>query len=131
MKEFFPWKNDYCLGNEIIDDQHKKLFQLINGLYTSFIDKSSDEKLKEILKELLDYARYHFETEENFLKEISYPKLEEHLALHEAFTSKALEFRHSYRKGGIITSTVMNFLRKWLSEHILNADRDYMNFTNK
>jgi hemerythrin len=127
QKNFFPWKDNYSLGIEEIDNQHKKLFLLINQLYTSFIEKKSDEVLNEILKELLDYARYHFDTEEKFLNEINYPKIKEHTAIHEDFTSKAVEFRHSFRKGSIITSSVMNFLRKWVSDHILIADRDYMN----
>ncbi|NJK87318.1 MAG: hemerythrin family protein [Bacteroidales bacterium] len=119
------------MGVEVIDKQHKKLFDLINILYHSFMNKTSDEKLNDVLKELLEYTKYHFEAEEKMLMEHGYPQLKEHISTHEAFVGKVIEFRHSHRKGGSITMTVMNFLRKWLSDHILEADRDYIKYIVK
>jgi hemerythrin-like metal-binding protein len=126
--DFFPWKNEYGLGIEEIDNQHRKLIALINKLYEAFIKRSEKENMNTFLKEMLDYARYHFETEEKYFQKIDYPKASEHIKLHNDFEAKAIEFRHRFRLGDTITSTLMKFLRDWLKYHILKSDREYAEF---
>ncbi|MFO7658612.1 MAG: bacteriohemerythrin [Bacteroidales bacterium] len=123
---FFPWKDEYATGIEVIDNQHKKLIELIDRLYSSFMQRSEKEHMQHILKEVLDYANYHFDTEAELMRKHNYPKTSEHISIHDAFVATAIEFRHKHRYGGVVTSSLMNFLRTWLNDHILRADRDYI-----
>ncbi len=123
---FFAWKEEYATGIEVIDSQHKKLVNLIDKLYVTFMEQTERENLDSILQEVLDYAHYHFDTEASLMRKHNFPGIKEHIAQHDAFESKAIEVRHKHRHGGTVTSTLMNFLRNWLNDHILKADREYI-----
>ena len=123
---FFSWKEEYATGIDVIDFQHKKLVNLINRLYVTFMEQTEGEHLDSILQEVLDYAHYHFDTEASLMRKSNFPGMKEHIAQHDTFESKAIEVRHKFRHGGKVTSTLMNFLRNWLNDHILRADREYI-----
>lgn len=125
---FFPWKDEYNLNIEEIDRQHKKLVSLINDLYNAFFAHTEDQSLHSILNDLLEYTNYHFDSEEKYMEKINYPERESHILLHDTFKEKTIEFRHASRHGKKITSSVTNFLRSWLSDHILKVDRQYAQF---
>jgi hemerythrin len=126
--DFFIWKESYNLGIEEIDHQHRVLVNLINRLYESFMKREEKENMHNILKEMLDYAHYHFETEEKLFQQIAFPIAAEHIKLHNDFEARTIEFRHRFRQGNTITSMLMKFLRDWLTSHILKADREYADF---
>ncbi|MBN2612300.1 MAG: hemerythrin family protein [Bacteroidales bacterium] len=128
---FFPWKEEYATGIDVIDSQHKRLIELIDKLYNTFMQRSEKEHMQQILKEILDYASYHFDTEATLMRKYNFPKTIEHTAMHDAFAATAIEFRHKHRHGGVITSSLMNFLRTWLNDHILKADREYIPYIKK
>lgn len=69
------WKEEYSMGVEHIDNQHKHLVEIANKAYEVlkndlYIDKF--DKIVEILKELEDYTVYHFASEEEYMKQIGY-----------------------------------------------------------
>ena len=69
------WKDDYKLGVQLIDDQHKKLFEICGRAYDLlknevYIDKY--DRIVEIIEELKQYALYHFKSEEEYMKSIGY-----------------------------------------------------------
>jgi hemerythrin len=125
MKEFFNWKEGYNLGIDIIDEQHQKLVDIINSLYEAFYNSQAKEKMGPILKELIDYTVFHFKTEEDLFKKYNYNQFAEHKEIHEEFKKKVLEFEKQYLEGMTITYRVMAFLREWLSDHIMVADKEY------
>ncbi|MDK2862058.1 MAG: hypothetical protein PWP33_1261 [Thermodesulfobacterium sp.] len=74
---YIDWDHTWEIGIESIDNQHKMLVNLINKLYENIVFKpeiSKDEFLY-TFQELYDYAQYHFETEETFMKNWLIPNL--------------------------------------------------------
>lgn len=51
------WRNEYTLGIELIDNQHKKLLEIVNRLYSAFIEKKQSEEVLTVLVELKDYIK--------------------------------------------------------------------------
>lgn len=51
-----------------IDDQHKILIGLINLLHDAMLANRGSEIQKEIVTELAEYVRYHFATEEKYMR---------------------------------------------------------------
>lgn len=120
------WKNDYSVQVEQIDEQHKRLVNLINQLYDALLEGKGKNSLAPILDELVDYTQTHFTTEEVMMKKCSYPKLEEHKTEHDTFTKTVKEFYARFQSGqAAISVELMEFLTSWLNNHILNVDKQY------
>jgi len=123
------WQDEYALGIEEIDSQHKKIVDIINRLFQMFTDKDTrdETKINGIFQELVDYANYHFSTEEKYFELFSYPGTSAHLELHEKYRAKVEELKKQYEtdKGEAVFFALTNFLQDWWVWHINNADRAY------
>ncbi len=127
MEELFmKWRPDFNLGIEEIDEQHKKIVELINTLNEAFMKNEARGKLSTILEEMTRYADYHFQTEEKLFSQYHYPFTHEHMNLHENFRKKVVQFTEQFEQGHPVTFRVLGFLRKWLTNHILDVDREYV-----
>jgi len=123
------WTGDYSVGVEHIDKQHQQFFTFINTLHQAFYDGRGEEELRQTLEELNDYAAFHFQSEEAMLHSIKYHMTLNHKDEHKRFAIQAQEFRQKYQSGNFaITVPVMDFMKKWLSGHILNSDKKYARF---
>lgn len=123
---FIKWSDaDYSTGLNTIDEQHKKLIDLINEIYQSFLDYRHLEVTADVLDKLEDYAKFHFAFEENLFRKLGYEEAEEHIAGHRAFTDKIQEFKRMMAAGTDATFTITNYLRDWLRTHIQKEDRKY------
>lgn len=123
---FIKWSDsEYGTGIETIDTQHKKLIELINEIYQSFLERRQADATAKVLDELEDYTKYHFGYEERLFKRFGYGHAEQHTASHTAFINKVKEFRKSMDAGVDVTFTVTNYLRDWLRRHIQHEDRMY------
>lgn len=126
---FFEWKDNYSVGIKEIDDQHKKLFEIVNQLYNAFQYNTQNEEMMEILENLASYTKYHFKTEENLFTKYNYGQQKEHIALHEEFVDKVKKWIDANKAGKTsITYEIMNFLRNWLVNHIQDEDKKYLAF---
>ncbi len=136
------WNDDYSLGIKAIDDQHKKLFGMINKLCSvlgedsnprSFMGKGVQKNVtEEILGEMTEYASNHFFLEENFFEEFKYEKKGEHMAQHELFRLKVHSLKEDLEKGKeSVALDTLAFLSNWFVEHILHYDREYVECFHK
>ena len=105
------WKDEYSVGVEKIDRQHRHLFEIINKL----IDRSgSSEDLKlvsETLTEMLNYAKEHFTTEEELMQEYGYPEIESHKEQHIYFFKTTAELSvNALNKQSMVYNEIVEFL---------------------
>lgn len=128
MKRVFVlWNEKYNTGIKEIDDQHKILVDILNKLYESFVDRTTNEQMKVVIKEMADYTVYHFGVEEKYFKDFNYKGADEHVAEHETFVRKVIVFQEDLDQGKVsVTFQLMNFLRTWLIQHINGTDRKYI-----
>lgn len=126
------WKDEFALGIKEIDEQHKNILALINKLYDLFDSKKFKEQteIDKIIKELADYAIYHFETEEKYFNLFGYEKISEHTEIHNQYRTKIEDWRKRYNesKDEKIFFEISTFLHDWWVWHINNTDRDYVPF---
>lgn len=127
----FKWTSEYSVGVVEIDDQHKVLIDLINRLFVTALNRDHKDAVSEILDQLIDYTRSHFSREEELLGESTYPVLSEHQVQHRMFEKKIELIAARYRDGNIVTFELINFLKRWLREHILQADMGYTLYLEK
>lgn len=121
---FFQWGEIYESGNEIIDNDHKVLLRLINDLYLEMARGDGKEIVNSTLDQLVDYSKNHFRREEMLMKSIDYPYFEEHETQHDAFIAMISKFLKRTNSDSI-TLDMANFLKNWLSNHILVSDKKF------
>ena len=126
---FFDWDENYRVGISSIDDQHKHLFELISNFYETIRQKDTNRAMSEVLQGLVDYAEYHFSTEEEYMQEHHYPLYERHTAQHAEFIEKATDFQARFQSGALVVPIeIANFMKEWLSGHVLGEDQLYAPF---
>lgn len=123
------WDGKYLLGLPEIDEHHQHLFTLIQRAFDCYNRGESDQSIRTLLDELMEYAAYHFASEEMLMGEIGYPGIAEHNAEHGIFTEKAKEMLDLYQTiGSAVLSGLLIFLNAWLTQHILQKDADYARY---
>jgi diguanylate cyclase (GGDEF)-like protein/hemerythrin-like metal-binding protein/PAS domain S-box-containing protein len=125
--DIFTWDDNFNTGIPKIDEQHKKLVKLINILASHIAFKSNSPELNLVFNELLDYATYHFQTEEEIWhRYLPDDDLEStHLVVHNSFLTNILKLKEeqSTHLSEKLTEEVLGFLIRWLALHILDEDR--------
>lgn len=127
--ELIVWNDSLVTGVDVIDDQHRILVNSINEANTRLTGNVSAEILDQITRDLLSYALYHFETEEELMQEYNYAETdvedaEAHLQQHRAFSSTVVSVREGLKAGTLISrEDLLSFLNGWLIKHILNTDK--------
>ena len=111
--------------NNGMDDQHKRLVELVNRLYSSMKTGKANTVVGSILDELIEYTATHFKDEEALMQVHKFPALEPHQALHAELVSQALDIQKRFHEGIPIGTETLNFLKGWLINHIQQVDRRY------
>jgi hemerythrin-like metal-binding domain len=120
------WSPEYAVGVPEIDDQHQKLFKMINDLNEAMALGRGKDVLDRILAGLVDYTARHFQTEEYYMEKANYPELESHREVHKRLTDKVHEMVDRYKTGEAgLGIELLDFLQDWLKKHILGTDKKY------
>ncbi|MBU0482512.1 MAG: bacteriohemerythrin [Proteobacteria bacterium] len=124
------WTEAFELQIPEIDEQHRRWVDIINELHDSLMSHGGAHNLTErTLNEMIDYGRFHFTFEEEYLKKIGYPELAMHRSMHNAFMKDLINKLQQERGGGLILNTeIMKVLTGWLQSHIQIEDRKYSRF---
>lgn len=129
---FVTWNESYSVHVRQIDDQHKKLIEIINELFEAMKQGKGNDILGTVFNELIQYTKVHFSTEENLMKIHHYPKLAEHKKLHEKLVQEVVEMHNQFKAGNVALSIkVGNFLKDWLINHIKQTDLEYSHYFKK
>ena len=119
------WNSHYETGIENIDFQHKILVERLNDIIELQAKGEVQSNLFELLVFLEGYANYHFQTEEMIFKSFPYSNALDHIATHNFFKKKIKDFKEKYSIGEtLIDKELIEFLSKWLLDHILGTDKD-------
>ncbi len=118
------WNDQLSVGINQIDEEHKKLVQLINGLHDHMLAGDAKEILGKVLDRIIQYTALHFGTEEKLMQQYAYPAAVAHFAEHKKLVNTALDLQKKFNAGShAITMETMTFLRDWLQHHIRESDK--------
>jgi len=125
--EIFPWDKNFETGFRQIDEEHRKLVDILNQLAAHLGNRSKEVTLNKYFDELIAYADYHFKSEEQIWNhyfngdEWSI----EHDKTHQSFIDKVLALKENEagRSQDEGMQEVVTFLSKWLAYHILDSDK--------
>ncbi len=120
------WSEELSVGIESIDNQHKKLVNMINALNEALVEGKARDVLVKIFNGLVVYTDKHFKYEEALFAQHGYQDAAEHKAQHDALVKQVLELKSKLDDGNFMIGVeVMAFLKEWLTEHIMKTDKAY------
>ena len=122
------WNDDYLVGIEEIDNQHKKLFEITDVAFNLLKDGFRMDKYDEIasiLEELRSYAIYHFKSEEEYMLSIGYKKYFSQKVDHDDFIQKinGIDLNKVDENQDAYLMSIVEFAVEWISEHIIQKDK--------
>ncbi|NOT16388.1 MAG: hemerythrin family protein, partial [Methylotenera sp.] len=125
--DIFPWNDNFNTGIPLIDEQHRKLADLINLLASHVAFNANIPALNVIFDELAVYAVYHFDAEEKIWHEYMPEDIFEtdHSKVHSSFLTEVLRLKseENTKPTSKVIEEVLAFLTRWLAAHILESDR--------
>jgi len=122
------WEEKYSVGVKEIDDQHQRMFTVINELLEAINTNTPEQHLDDIIKTLVEYKIFHFATEEKYFKEFNYEETEAHIKKHREFNTKLNTLKEKYPENNIVFAfELIDFLEDWLIDHLMVVDKRYVN----
>lgn len=125
----YEMKPEYYIGIEMIDEEHKQLFQYADEAYELLHDEFTPDKYDKmdmILQNLRDYTAKHFADEEAYMESIHYNKIFTQKIQHQEFVQKLDEFMDHHKEEvedqDKQIMDILEFLTEWLVNHILHVD---------
>jgi hemerythrin len=118
------WGPALSVGVKEIDDQHKKLVDMVNQLNDAMSQGQGRQALGKVLNDLISYTQFHFRAEEKLMETNGYAATAAHKGEHHKLVQDVSQFKSKFDSGNAsISIELMTFLRNWLSNHILNSDK--------
>ena len=123
--EIFPWNRNFETGFGDIDDQHKALVEILNRLAWHFASDASEMTADRVMDELLSYASYHFQFEEQIWDRAlgDSEMAKNHHDNHQMFFARIQMLKQGPGSHEEKLTELFDYLTKWLAFHILESDR--------
>ena len=123
------WNENLSVGISTFDTQHKKLIDLFNAFFTSIQNKEGKERMGKVINGLKQYTVEHFKSEEDKMVLYKYPAYISHKKDHDDFVKAVVDFENRFKQGKmVLTIELTNFIRDWISDHIMKIDKQYTDF---
>ncbi|MBI3130145.1 MAG: diguanylate cyclase [Acidobacteria bacterium] len=117
------WEAAYASGHPLIDEQHRRLFELANGVLAAFVVGLPREETLLRWNRLAAHAAQHFSDEERLFAEAGFPGLEHHAVEHQNLLAKVRELQTEVEQGTLELGRLVDFLAVHLVKgHLLQED---------
>ena len=128
MPQLIEWSDDYLIGLDEIDAQHKRLTQLINNTLRLIYRHSPKEQVAESFQTTIQYATWHFNSEETLMKIYDFPEYDEHCEDH-VYLLNGLEKKFEQINRIILNpDKLYTFFAGWFGAHAFGSDKDMVLF---
>jgi len=132
--ELIAWSDKLACGIKVIDDQHKELVGLVNGMFNHITGNVVQERdyFNRVIHEIVAYIGKHFAVEEKILLASKFSGYAAHKKEHEGFVRDIIKNVRDYEAGKRFTlSSFTRFLRDWILSHIALVDKQYFEYFKK
>ena len=128
QKDNFTFKDEYLVGIEVIDEEHKELFKILDELHRLVIQDDSEDKYDNLLslaKHFRNSIQAHFKNEEEYMESIQCEELEVQRLAHDVFITR-LELMnlddYDITKQDELEEYVAA-MTEWFAAHVINMDK--------
>lgn len=131
------WSNEYKIGDERIDEEHKQIVDNFEQLYIQITNGNGIKYYDEMLSFLEKYVDYHFKHEQEIQQKIAYDDIEKHIQEHKMFqrqVEQVIQEHNGKKASNQDLIKLVLFIKEWLIHHLLIEDKklgDYIRSINK
>ncbi|MDO9068334.1 MAG: hemerythrin family protein [Deltaproteobacteria bacterium] len=122
MEKLLEWKDEYCIGDAVIDEEHRNLFILANEIFQIRNPEEALDKIRPLLYKLYDYMKYHFDHEEAFMAQIKFQGIVFHKIRHSEIIDEMNAIMKSSHQISTLSEKLTEMMVKWVLKHILEED---------
>ncbi len=124
----YELKDEYLVGIESIDNEHRVLFEIADEIYQLCINEFVPDKYDNIaglIQRLKDYTEMHFDHEEAYMESIQYKRMFTQKVQHDNFKRKleSMDLESMDENQDQAIQDLLKFVTDWLVEHILETDK--------
>ena len=122
---FINWDSHLSIGIPAMDQQHKKMADIINQFHLGVRSGVEVEKLSLLLTALSQVTAAHLEEEELLMEKAGFPHLDDHKLGHAKIVDQLALMQKKLDEGtkpSLTESAV--FFKGWFVSHIQKDDRD-------
>jgi hemerythrin-like metal-binding protein len=126
------WDDQYSVGISIIDEEHKKLIDVMNIAIVAKEQNYNSDKTKEVFNAMVEYTNKQFSTEEEDMLKSNLPRyLFYRNELLNYIDSMIANYKDLTMDNYQIINEILEFLKQWFVNHILETDKEYINCFNE
>jgi hemerythrin-like metal-binding protein len=120
---FLQWKNEYSVGIESMDDEHREMIALINSTYDKLGSDADAEQIDDCLAEIFNTISMHFALEERIMRNAAYAEFEAHKNDHEELLDRLRDLMDDfYADPATGRKTLEQSLSDWFANHFSTFD---------
>ena len=127
-RKIIAWDDKYnSVGISIIDEEHKKLIDIVNKATYIKQHDNNPRAIAEILVEITAYAQEHFKTEETHMIKFKYYDYKSHKDEHDSFSKIISDYWQELANNKFkVIDAILEHLKCWLTDHIQVTDKKYV-----
>ena len=126
------WNHNCTVGVKALDDQHGILMDTINDLRLALVRGCGRDQVSELLKQLIEFTRMHFASEEQLMEQSGFPGLAAHRVEHQRMLEQLLaSAQHVQHGADVQMRQLLCNLRDGYIEHIGGPDQEYGPWLNE
>ena len=118
------WRDEFEIGIEEIDYEHRELIALINEAYKAFESAMDPAAVAAFFGEIYARILAHFALEESIMQGLRYDEFDAHKAEHEELLDDIRDIMDGYERGEYAKyqDLLAEHLEAWFTEHFKNKD---------
>ena len=119
------WSDDFLIGIEVLDYEHRCLIEDINKLHRDLLAHVDFDRIEDTLGNIHGRIQAHFALEEHFMVSHKYTHYREHKAEHERLLDEYTELMSKFGTDSHVGNreAIQNVLCQWIVNHILTSDK--------
>jgi hemerythrin len=123
VMSLIEWKDEFNLGIEDVDTDHRALIELINAMHDSVSAGADRADVVEGVTRIYDLVAVHFADEEAHMRETRYMAYAEHKEDHEILLDDLRDIIDQVRSdSGYAEARLTDDLEYWFSQHFRTHD---------
>ena len=123
--KLLPWKDEYSVGIEAVDHEHRALIDLINRLHQELDGADARRTVPGFFGDLLEGISAHFALEEKFMRDERYDRLGPHKQDHERLLDDLRDIMDAFEQSEEIDPVELaGRLDSWFTRHFRTHDAE-------
>ena len=123
------WKDEYAVGIQEIDNQHKTLLGFITEFEKAVEGRAHWNTVPPLVARAGEFAKFHFSVEEALMQIFGYPRFDDHRAEHQYVLEQfaILEQRVLRQE---MKEELLPLMHSWLFLHIVETDQPFARYVS-